>query len=363
MSLSLIHRIFGRSSGLKRSDIETYGSTTDAATRQAIEEKVANDPFESDALEGWEALNYNTTALKTLDKKFGHSSGYMWYFSGGLAALAVAGILAYTFWPAQNPSNPEQQIVSENLASEEMEITIEESDLILPEQIEVMESAPKHEQLKLDEIKQDFVDMEAIRKKDPPLIVADLPIIELSNDKAQDLEIIRKHEHAKEIYLHDFKLIDYRNYRSRPAVKTRQLILNGVPANMEDETSDDFEPNWKEVEIPYIDFIDKSMRIFGQGNYKRALSRFEMILETYNMDVNAHFYAGLCLFNLGEYDRSLSHFQTCIDGPYSNFDEEARWMIGSSYEQLGMTAKARNTFEQIAKEGGYYAQQAAKKIR
>lgn len=363
MSLNLIHRIFGRSGGLNRSDIETYGHTTDQATKQAIEERIANDPFESDALEGWEALNYNTASLNALDKKFAPSSTNFWFLTGGLAAIVVAGVLTFALWPEDAVSPHEQQVVSENLPAEEMEITLEESDVLLPEQIEEMTSAPIHEQLAPEVIKQDFVDIEAIRKKDPPLVVANLPIIELSTDKATDMEIIRKHEHAKEIYLHEFKLIDYRNYRSRPAVKTRQLILNGLPANMEDENSDDFESNWREVEIPYIEFIDKSIRIFGQGNYKRALSRFETILETYNMDVNAHFYAGLCLFNLGEYESGMPHFQACIDGPYSNFDEEALWMIGTSYEQLGMQAKARSIFEKIVREGGFYTQQAAKKIR
>jgi hypothetical protein len=363
MSLNLIHRIFGKTGGLSRGDIDAYGKSTDAATRQAIEEKVANDPFEADALEGWDGLQYNTGALKSLDKKFASSSVNAWFISGGIGAVAVAGLLTYALWPASTPESNEIPLTAENAPQEEVEITFEESDLIFSEQIEVMVSAPKEEQLAPAEIKQDFVDIEAIRKKDPPMVVADLPVIELSTKNALDLEIIREHAHAKEIYLHDFKLIDYRNYRSRPAVKTRQLILNGVPANLEDEYSEDFETNWKEVEIPYIDFIDKSMRIFGQGNFKRALSRYETILETYSMDVNAHFYAGLCLFNLGEYESGLSHFQSCIDGPYSNFDEEARWMIGSSYEMLGMTAKARTIYEQIAREGGYYAQEAGKKLR
>ena len=363
MSLNLIHRMFGKSRRLSRSEIEMYGKTTDSASRQAIEEKVANDPFEADALEGWHALNYNTSSLKSIDRKFAPSSSKIWFWTGGLAAMTVAGIIAYAFWSESVDTKSANQTIGENLVLEENEISFEESDLIIPEQIEQMVIAPQNVQLGPEEIIQDFADIEAIRKKDPPLVVAALPIIELNFEKSKDLEIIRKHEHAKEIYLHEFKLIDYRNYRSRPTIKTRQLILSGLPADMEDESSEDFEPNWKEVDIPYIDFIDKSMRIFGQANYKRALSRFETILGTYDLDVNAHFYSGLCLYNLGEYEQAIPHFQSCIDGPYSNFDEEAQWMIGTSYEQLGMHAKSRIIFEQIVKDQGYYAQQAARKIR
>lgn len=363
MNLNLIHRIFGKARGLDRSDIETYGKTTNSATRQAIEEGVANDPFDADALEGWEGLNYNITAMQALDRKFSPSAGKSWFLRGGLAAIAAASILTYSLWPG-NPSPANNNVlISETVQEDDREILLDESDVLLPEQIEAMENAPKHEQLTPEVIKQDFVDIEEIRRKDPPVVVAELPKLELSTDKPHDVKIIRKHELAKEIYLHDFKLIDYRNYRSKPTVKIRQLVLSGLPANYEDTAYDEFEPNWKEVDIPYIEYIDKSMRVFGQGNYKRALSRFETILSTYAFDVNAHFYSGLCLFNLGEYDQALSHFTACIDGPYSNFDEESDWMVASCYEQMGMRAKAKAIYERIVKEGGYYAQQAAKKIQ
>ena len=45
-----------------------------------------------------------------------------------------------------------------------------------------------------------------------------------------------------------------------------------------------------------MEFIDKSVRYFNRGKYRKALSRFtRTILESYPEDVNANFYAGLCL--------------------------------------------------------------------
>ncbi len=365
MNLSLIHNIFGRSKGLQRSDIEAYGKSDDPLVRNAVEQKAASDPFDADAMEGWEALGYDTGLMASADKRFMPRSYKGWYVGGGIAV--VAGIVAVVYFTA-GTNDPEKVLPQEDqiLVSQtlpEQQIALDESDIVLPEQIEEMEDAPKPQQLPPASIKQDFQEIQAIRMKEPPVPVAELPVLELRTDRPHDLSIIKKHELAKEIYLHDFKLIDYRNYRSKPQIKTRQMILTGLPANFEDSLRKDVDPEWRDVDIPYIDYIDKSMRIFGQGNYKKALSRFETILDTYDMDVNARFYAGLCLYNLGEYDQAIPHFDLCISGPYSNFDEEALWMKALSYEHLGERNKARNIFERIAKERGFYAEQAAKKIK
>lgn len=364
MNLNIIHSLFGSSSPLKRSDIEAYGQTTDPLVKNAVEQKAAADAFDADAMEGWEELGYDTGVLSSLDKQFMPKSNLAWYIGGGMAVAGIVAVVSFFAWnSSESISEPIEQQAQVQTDTEELNITLDESDVLLPALIEQMHDAPELKQLQPSIIKQDFQDIEAIRRKDPVGPVAELPILQLSTDSQRDVEIIRKHEQAKEIYLHDLKLIDYRNYRSRPQVKTRQMILTGLPANHEDDGMTDPDPTWQEVEVPYIDFIDKSMRIFGQGNYKRALSRFETILETYDMDINARFYAGLCLFNLGEYAQSIPNFEACINGPYSNFDEEALWMIGLTYEHMGERAKARKIFEEIEKEGGYYTDQAKKKLR
>lgn len=364
MNLNLIHSLFGSSSPLKRSDIETYGQTTDPLVKNAVEQKAASDAFDADAMEGWGDLGYDTSVLKSLDKQFMPKPNVGWYVGGGLAVAGIVAVVSFYLWnSSESVSASADQQAQVETTHEEVNITLDESDVVLPDVIEQMQDAPELKQLPPSSIKQDFQDIEAIRRKEPPGPVAELPILELNTENNRDAKIIRKHEQAKEIYLHDLKLIDYRNYRSQPQVKTRQMILTGLPANHEDDEMEDPDPTWQEVDVPYIDFIDKSMRIFGQGNYKRALSRFETILETYDMDINARFYAGLCFYNLGEYEQAVFNFEACINGPYSNFDEEALWMTGLTYEHMGERIKARKIFEEIEKDGGYYADQAKKKLR
>lgn len=366
MNLNRLYTIF-KSQRLERSDIESYGSTDDPQVKNAIEQKVANDPFQADALEGWEQLSYNTANLSRLDKKFVQTSHTGWYLFAGATVIAAIPLLFF-LWTPNNPDTVRSPKVSEKIVttlSEDQQITLDESDLIISEKIQKMEAAPSKSQVKPTLIQKDFKEMNETRENDAPVQIDRLPIHKLDPTISSKPvpEISRKHELAKEIYLHDLKLVDYRKYREKPQIKTKQMVLTGTPAFKEDKTSDELETDWRDVDVPYIEFIDKSMRIFNGGNYKKALSRYETILTTYPEDVNAHFYAGICLYNLGEYTAAIDHFNACIQGNYSNFDEEAQWMTALSYEKMGNKSVAQKLFTSISMANGFYAQQAKDKLK
>jgi tetratricopeptide (TPR) repeat protein len=131
---------------------------------------------------------------------------------------------------------------------------------------------------------------------------------------------------------------------------------------MENKNSDDVLATWEIIDIPYIDYIKKSVRIFSRENFKKALSRFEIIFDSYPNDVNANFYSGLCLFNFGEYKNAIESFSKCIDSPFTNFDEESRWMIAMCHENDGNHTVSKKLFKQITDAKGYYASQARDKL-
>ena len=364
MNLNRLYTIF-RSHRLEREDIKTYGSTNDPQVKNAIEQKLESDPFQSDALEGWEQLSYNTEQLSRLDKKFGHSSNTGWYIFSAAVVAVMIPIVFFLVKPSEKvatttPLIPETIVTT---LSEDQQITLDESDLIISEAIQKMELAPSKSQVKPTLIQKDFKEMSETRENEVPIQIDRLPIHELDPTIAPTPEITKKHELAKEIYLRDLKLVDYRKYREKPQIKTKQMVLTGTPAYKEDKTSNELETDWKDVDVPYIEFIDKSMRIFNDGNYKKALSRYETILATYSEDVNAHFYAGVCLYNMGEYSSAIDHFNQCIQGSYSNFDEEAQWMTALSYEKTGNKTVARKIFTSISTTNGFYAQQAKDKLK
>jgi tetratricopeptide (TPR) repeat protein len=102
------------------------------------------------------------------------------------------------------------------------------------------------------------------------------------------------------------------------------------------------------------------MEIFSKGNNKKALARFQIILDTYPDDVNANFYAGLCYYNLKEFSSAISSFAKCNDTKFTNFNEEAEWYTAKSYLANGQKAEAKTLFTQIANSNGYYVSQAKK---
>lgn len=363
MSLNRLYNIF-KSEPLERSDVEAYGRSEDTSVKNSIEQKTMNDSFDQDAMEGWEELSYDTSVMANLDNKFAPSKGIsLTKIVGGTAIVASAVVAVIYFSDRPNESSPvvaKTETPKDEVTSPDV-IVLDESDVTLPEPIEKMQQAPKEERVEAKQISQEFQDIVTFRIETPPVPIQNLPVVSPVPTPAP--EIVRDHKEAKEIYLHSMKLVDYRKYREKPQVKTKQLLLTGTPANKEDEYSEDEDPVWREVDVPYIDFIDKSVKVFERGNYKKALSRFETILETYPDDVNANFYAGICLFNLREYNKAIEYFSNCLNGKYANFDEEALWMTAESYDKLKQKSKAKEIYQSIADGNGFYASQAKEKLK
>ncbi|NVK66835.1 MAG: tetratricopeptide repeat protein [Flavobacteriales bacterium] len=364
MSLNRLYNIF-KSEPLERSDVEAYGRSEDPSVKNSIEQKAMDDSFDQDAMDGWEELSYDTSVMSNLDSKFAPSKGISPYkLIGGTAIVATTIVAVIYFSDRPKESTP---VVATTETKEEAPVTkmnvivLDESDVSLPEPIEQMKQAPKEEQVEAKQISKEFQDIVTFRTETPPVPIQELPVV--NPIPVPKPEIVRDHKEAKEIYLHSMKLVDYRKYREKPQVKTKQLLLTGTPADKEGEYSEDEDPVWREVDVPYIDFIDKSVKVFERGNYKKALSRFETILETYPDDVNANFYAGICLFNLREYPKAIEYFENCMDGKFSNFDEEALWMTAESYDKLKQKSKAQTIYQTIADGNGFYASQAKEKLK
>ena len=363
MNLNRLYNIFGKRPPLSRKEIADYGKTKNPGTKHSIEMKEAADPFEADAMEGWESMNYDTSTMSNLDKRFLKTSNWGWYVTGTVVlAASVTGILLL-----QSPSdkiNNEQDQAPEKITSllEDQELIIDQTDIILPDSIEVLENAPMDHQIEVKTIQKDFKEMKTNYVNEQPPKVEMLPLDIRIEPKVIAPEIIREHNLASEIYLHDLKLVDYTKYRSKPTVRTKQVILTGTPANMEGEHSEDLTPEFKNVDIPYIEYLSKTMGRFSRKKYKNALTRFDVILNNYDDDVNANFYSGLCLYNLGQYSDAIERFIKCTSGPYSNFDEEAQWMTALCYEKLGQTNKAKSYFQKIIDQGGFYKNQAFSKM-
>jgi hypothetical protein len=345
------------SNNISRKDIDTYRTSTDAAEHVRIERKSLANDFDSDALDGWSDPALSTDALKRMDKRF-KGANYSSYWFAGIVLTALIGLGIFLF-------NGQKSAKPKTVAQT---VTIEKTDIVLPEAIEAMVELPKTEQITPKSVVQTFTNQQKSPESErtTPLVTPATDPLPLQTPELLIPETTLKREtiSGKEIYLHDLKLLDYRAYRSRPSVTTKQMVLTGTPANVGDAAiNGDEEPEWKDVEIPYIDYLEKTMELFAKGYNKKALSRFQTILEAYPDDVNAGFYAGICYYNLKEYDQAERSLRICINSKYSNFYEEAEWYLAKNLLAQGNRDKGVELLRAISNAKGYYAKQADAELK
>lgn len=350
MNSNNIHK---KSTGLTREDIELYRSTKDEAVKHTIEKYALESDFESDALEGWSDPSIQLSQMNRLDKRFTSSNNWIYWVTGSMSVLLIIGIVYFA-----NQKSTEESPKFTAITPIE---TVEKTDLEMPTAIEKMVELPKKDQIAVKTIVKDFSEQQKNEIINPTVQpeVDELPTRQI-DEPAPEVTIAKETLLGKEIYLKNLKLLDYRAYRSRPKISTQQMVLTGTPANVGETKNTEEEFVWKEVDIPYIDYLEKTMEFFSKGQNKKALTRFVVILETYPDDVNANFYAGLCYFNLKEYSNAIQSFEKCSDSKFINFKEESDWYLAKSLLANGKKSDAISLFEKIANSSGYYAAQAKK---
>lgn len=363
--LNLLNRIFGHKGSLSRDEISSYQKKKNM---HDIEEKSLANDFDSDALDGWTESDLPIENMSDLDKKFNSnyktpvwSSSTILFFT--LFFLASGAILTFTYTSnstqnkvSQAKKSMESYVVpltdSTEYVSSKEDLRINEFKTVSKEK-EVQPSSLKRVVTQPESENSDSLSQVSIVEKSKtitPEVKKNIPVEEKSTTLVYNL--------VDEFYLHDFKLIDYRKFRDAP-IKKRQLVPVGTPANQEyfdDEKSEDFV--WKDVDVSYVDYLDESMEYFENSNYKKALKRFNTILTFYKDDINAHFYGGLCYYNLGQYEKAIEHFDNSYNIEFGNFRQEANWFKAKALIELKETEKAKLLLERIIDEEKFYANDA-----
>ncbi|MNX82386.1 Tetratricopeptide repeat protein [compost metagenome] len=248
-------------------------------------------------------------------------------------------------------------------------VKVENTDIHIPAEIDTLEAIPQKDQITVQEMKVSQNEIKNLPAETKQEELIDIPFPQLSLDplpvKIEQKPVsVSRQKSAKEIYLQDLKAIDYSYYRTKPTVQIEQIILTGIPANQ--ENVDDVvpeEPQMKLVQIPYMDYLEKSLNYTNRGKWKQALSRFNEIIKNYPDDVNARFYAGWCYYNLGQYTDAGISFSACLQLEFSNFNDEAEWYLAESRLANGDKNAAKELFLKIKNQKGFYSKQAEKVLK
>lgn len=340
-------------SKLTREQLIAYRNGTGEAQRAT--EGSVNDAFDQDALDGWSENGLTADSMSRLDRRFRLKKTTSYII--GVSALSLGVVLTILFWPESSQQLP---------AKQEVKLSMEQSDAIMPVAIDTMEELPTSKQITILALKNTQQEIKQQPESTPVTDIDELPtqILEpLKLDPIVETPAVSSQKNAKEIYLHDLKLIDYSQYRSKPTIQTERIVMTGTPADQEKQGKQEAEGTVTTVAIPYMDYIDKTMDYVGRGKWKQSLQRLQLILETYPDDVNGHFYAGLCCYNLQQYDDAKQHFATCLQLSFSNFNEEASWYLAQSLLANGEKNSAKELFGVIRDQKGYYAKQAEKMLK
>jgi len=336
---------------LSRKDLEKYFRTKDSTLKNAIEQKASDDPFDTDALEGWSASSVPIESINSIDRK--RFKG-MYYKFALTSILFFAVSVGFMYFVKMKNNQP--------IIKKITEIKKSNNTSVYKDTITSINLSPEQELIQPKTIKRIF----QLKKENNAIALTtttqhDLNTQPLPIKKANSIStsLSRRVNLAKETYIQDFKVVDYRYYRSRPNYKLNKEVLTGTPANSEISTNTNEESD-NIVEIAYVSFLGKSLKCFSQNSYKDAMNRFDLILETYPDDVNALFYSALCLYNLNLFNQCEKRLLELKNSKFTNFEEEQEWYLLLTYYSLHKDQQFLELKSQIIEAGGFYSKKAEK---
>lgn len=319
----------------------------------------SGDEFDQIAKRGWRENKANPNLLEKSDQKFLKSRKVYLIYS----VLFLAGILLTFF--VLLPAKEQKRLSSKNDLkadnSNNTQIALEEKIASIQASSEI--SSKK--QIKTSSLKKDFQERKEI--KDESSVQEETTKLEIKkigafgDSKNQKIERLK----GAELYLYDLLCLDYTKYRKGKLFKDQKSVLGGTAANQEKKGEESTEENLETVsiDVPYVDYLDKSMYLFSKGEMKEALIRFVKIIETYPNDVNANFYGGLCYYNIGQYQEAKKCFQQLQSAEFGNFEEEGDWYLAKTELALKNKEEAKAILKKIIDGKGFYAAQAKSELQ
>lgn len=346
----LRNSINGHGKGFSREDLRNYAASHDESEKQRIELASLDSDFDADAFDGWEALGYDSNKLSKLDQRFkktlpGH---YLLFWIGTTAILTIGIFLALQY----KSTTPLKKI-----SSEMTQFQIEETEII-PIEILNLPEVPSSIQIKSAALQNDYK-RRKLNETPAESTIQTLPLRKPEATAGKENQLISQRKLMPEIYLEEFKLVDYKN---REAIQTKRLNLYGTPANQESKEEAIEQFNWENYTVSYNDYMGKTMHLLSKNEYKSVISRLKLVVQQFPEDLNVYFYMGFAYYNLGLYNEASVHFDKCLQLPNTNFDQEALWFKALTLEQGGKKYEAQMLYRTIAENNGFYSVEARKKI-
>lgn len=346
-----------------------YNNELSDNARNALEKAALEDPFLKDAMDGFDQ---NPGSFERFYQKHRPQLRPRKSYTLMIAIGVLIGLFAVTSLIKWNSgADKENLAVNEPIDTVQNEIDLVEAERdfdldveeyeVVPVEIETLTYVPSNDMISVNEVVI-YQEQTQQNKEEEPLepIVIDEDITPVEDYAIEDE---KRHKLGQPTvatsYLYDLMVVDYRQIRrENQKIKYNRFELSGTSADQSGDEGQENELIETEVQVPYYNYLRKSMSFFAESNFKKALNRYLLILEQYPTDLNALFYGGLSYYNLGKYDKSVNFFERILESEERAFTEETHWYKAKSLIKLGETGRARELLNEIIAAGGFYTKQA-----
>jgi len=201
-------------------------------------------------------------------------------------------------------------------------------------------------------------------KTDPVVdpVVTDKKVVEKPAVKEPEEKIVEPEYNAPVTYVCDLKITDYQRFYFKD-ISQAQVRTNNVPAPFENKLSKSMDGEELVRTQLTTDILNKGLMYFKDKNFKRANEQFAVLIEQNKNDVNALFYGGLSFYSVDKNDMAVKYFDRVLLSPNNVFHPEAQWYKALALLKKGDKENARQAFELIVSEKGFYAKQAREKLK
>jgi hypothetical protein len=323
-----------------------------------------------EALEGYSMVPGAFADVDLLKKSIAKQSGMTslnWSTIGlsvviiGVVAALIAAVYPTDEKPvvAQQPQ-PQQQTYSLSVPAPEHSLSPNEDHFVNPEAVVVAVNIPKNTVTSTgDTITK--IDFSTEVLQPIPLDANRQPLVDTVPVVPKVME--REEYNAQVGFLLDLKITEFDRYYKTQTIEVKDLPLTGTPADR--ENADDGGPVEEETTraIPADQFLREGLIAFRDGRYGKCIGKMEVLLQHDKNDINALFYTAVSYVKLEMYSKAIPLLDQILEDPNNVFDEEALWYKALALDANGDAAAAQVLFRQITDKGGFYAEQAKRKLR
>lgn len=133
------------------------------------------------------------------------------------------------------------------------------------------------------------------------------------------------------------------------------LSRDKSPVNSGELYSQFYEPY--DITIDYrsdINLLSDTFRIaleaYDNKAYQQALPMFEFFIDSNEEGSSAHFFAGICSMEMGQFERAINHFQELLKHHNMMFQQQASWYLALCYLKTNQKTHSKRLLNQISKD-------------